>query len=136
MRKDSFGYRHSNHSVGLANVHLVWIPKRRRPVLKGEVRQRLAQIIEEVAAEHKWIIEAKEIASDHVHVLVEYDEQTPICKVVRAFKGRSSRLLRQEFPHLLKLPSLWTRSYFYDTSGKVSTAKITAYVNDPHHQKH
>lgn len=136
MRKDSFGYRHSNHSVGLAHVHLVWIPKRRRPVLRGEVRHRLAQILEEVASENKWIIKAKEVASDHVHVVVEYDEQTPICKVVRAFKGRSSRLLRKEFPHLLRLPSLWTRSYFYDTSGKVSTAKIMAYVNDPHHERH
>jgi len=136
MRKDSFGYRHSNHSVGLANVHLVWIPKRRKPVLKDNVRIRLAAIIEEVAAEREWIVKAKEIASDHVHVVVEYDEQTPICKVVRAFKGRSSRVLRQEFPHLLKLPSLWTHSYFYDTSGKVSTANIMAYVNDTHHEKH
>jgi len=136
MRKDSFGYRHNNHSVGLANVHLVWVPKRRKPVLRGDVRLRLAEILEDVAREHRWIIKAKEIASDHVHVVVEYDEQTPICKVVRAFKGRSSRLLRKEFPPLLKLPSLWTRSYFYDTSGKVSTAKIMAYVNDPHHERH
>jgi len=136
VRKDSFGYRHSRHSVGLANVHLVWIPKRRRPVLKGKIRTRLATILEDVATENEWIIKAKEIASDHVHVVVEYDEKTPICKVVRAFKGRSSRILREEFPVLMKLPSLWTRSYFYDTSGKVSTAKIMTYVNDPHHERH
>ncbi|MDJ1178429.1 transposase, partial [Roseofilum sp. BLCC_M91] len=42
-------------------------------------------------------------------------------------------LLRQEFPELCKLPSLWTHSYFYDTTGKVSTAKILEYINDPHH---
>lgn len=87
------------------------------------------------AKDNEWVIKAKEIASDHVHVVVEYDEQTPICKVVRAFKGRSSRVLRAEFPSLLRLPSLWTRSYFYDTSAKVSTAKIMAYVNDPHHER-
>jgi putative transposase len=136
MRKNSFGYSHNNHSVGVATVHLVWIPKRRKPVLKGEIKSRLAVILESVAADKKWIIKAKEIASDHVHLLVEYDEQTPICEVVRAFKGRSSRLLRKEFPELLKLPSLWTRSYFYDTSGKISTAKVMAYINDPHHNRH
>lgn len=136
MRKDSFGYRHSNHSVGLANVHLIWIPKRRRPVLVGDVRLRLSQVLEAVATDNDWIIKAKEIASDHVHLMVEYDAETPICKVVRAFKGRSSRILRQEFPHLLKLPSLWTKSYFYDTSGKISTEKIIAYINDPHHDRH
>ena len=135
MRKDSFGYRHGNHSVGLATIHLVWIPKRRKPV-KGDIKLRLATILESVATDREWIIKAKEIASDHVHLLVEYDEQTPICEVVKAFKGRSSKLLRDEFPELKKLPSLWTRSYFYDTSGKVSTAKVIAYINDPHHERH
>lgn len=136
MRRDSFGYRHSNHSVGIANVHLIWIPKRRKPILKGDIRLRLSEILDSVATDREWIIKAKEIASDHVHLMVEYDENTPIAEVVRAFKGRSSKLLRDEFPDLKKLPSLWTRSYFYDTSGKVSTAKIIAYINDPHHEKH
>lgn len=123
----------NRHSVGMANVHLVWIPKRRKPVLVGEVRLRLSQIITDVAVEKGWIIRALEIAPDHVHLLVEYDPKTPINSVVKAFKGLSSRLLRKEFPHLLKLPTLWTHSYFYDTTGKVTTAKVTEYINDPHH---
>jgi putative transposase len=136
MRRDSFGDKHSNHSVGMANVHLIWIPKRRKPILKGNIRTRLSEILDAVAGDHQWIIKAKEIAADHVHLMVEYDENTTIAEVVRAFKGRSSKLLRDEFPDLKKLPSLWTRSYFYHTSGNVSTAKIIAYINDPHHQKH
>lgn len=126
-------YNRAKHSVGMANVHLVWIPKRRKPVLVGEVRLRLSQILTDVAVEKKWIIRAMEIAPDHVHLLVEYDPKTPINSVVKAFKGRSSRLLRKEFPHLLKLPTLWTHSYFYDTTGKVTTRQITEYINDPHH---
>ncbi|QGZ92214.1 IS200/IS605 family transposase [Microcystis aeruginosa] len=136
MRKDSFGSRHNNHSVGLATIHLVWIPKRRKPVLRGDIKLRLATILESVASDKGWIIKAKEIAPDHVHLLVEYDEKTAISEVVKAFKGRSSRMLREEFPELTKLPSLWTKSYFYDTSGKVSTAKVMAYINDPHHDRH
>lgn len=136
MRKDSTGYRHNRHSVGLATVHLVWIPKRRKPVVKGEVKTRLSEILESVASENGWIIKAKELAPDHVHLMVEYDEQSAICNVVNAFKGRSSRILRSEFPYLKKLPSLWTRAYFFDTSGKVSTAKVMDYINDPHHDRH
>lgn len=136
MRKDSVGYRHSKHSVGLATIHLVWVIKRRKPVLKGNVKLRLSEILDSVASNKEWIIKAKEIASDHVHLLVEYDEKTAICDVIKAFKGRSSRTLRDEFPELKKLPSLWTRSYFYDTSGKVSTSKVMAYINDPHHERH
>lgn len=136
MRKDSIGYRHNNHSVGLATIHLVWIPKRRKPILVGAIKLRLSEIFDSVAHDNDWIIKAKEIASDHVHLLVEYDEKTTICDVIKAFKGRSSRLLREEFPELKKLPSLWTRSYFYDTSGKVSTSNVMAYINDPHHERH
>jgi putative transposase len=133
MENQKRGYNRSKHSVGMANVHLVWIPKRRKPVLVGEVRLRLSQILTDVAVEKGWIIRAMEIAPDHVHLLVEYDPKTPINSIVKAFKGRSSRSLRKEFPHLLKLPTLWTHSYFYDTTGQVTTAKITEYVNDPHH---
>ena len=133
MRTKDRKYRHNNHSVGSATVHLVWVPKRRKPVLVGEVKKRLHQIITEVASENGWFIKALEIAPDHVHVLVEHDPSTAINQVVKAFKGRSSRYLRQEFPHLLKIPALWTHAYFYDTTGKVSSAVIEKYINDPHH---
>lgn len=135
MKKESRDYRHNNHSVGMATVHIVWIPKRRKPVLVGKIRVRLAQILNEIAAEREWVIKALEIAPDHVHVLVEYDPKTAINSVVKAFKGRSSRLLRQEFPELLRLPTLWTHAYYYDTTGKISSAIIEEYINDPHHLK-
>jgi len=133
MRKDTIQYRHDTHSVGLAHVHLVWVPKRRKPVLVGQVKARLVQILNEVASENGWFIKAMEVAPDHVHVLVEHGSKIAIHQVAKAMKGRSSRLLRQEFPHLLKLPSLWPRSYFYDTTGKVTTERIQNYINDPHH---
>lgn len=135
MKENDRQYRHNNHSVGSASVHLVWIPKRRKPVLVETVKLRLSQILTEVANEKGWIIKCLAIAPDHVHLLVEYDPNTPINSIVKAFKGRSSRYLRQEFPHLLKLPTLWTHAYFYDTTGKVSSAVIEKYINDPHHYK-
>lgn len=133
MRKTAQEYRHKPHSVGRAIVHLVFCPKRRKPVLQGKIRQRLSEVFYSVADEQDWFIRAMEIAPDHVHLMVEYDEIHSIAGVARAFKGRSSRILRQEFPMLLKLPSLWPRSYFYETTGKVSTAQIKAYIEDPHH---
>ena len=107
MRDESKSYRHSNHGVGLAHVHLVWIPKRRKKILIGDVKSRLAVIFHEVATENGWFIKAVEITPDHVHLLVEHGSGVSIHQIVKAFKGRSSRILRQEFPHLCKLPSLW-----------------------------
>lgn len=133
MRKDSYEYRHYNHAVGLAVVHLVWIPKRRKLVLVDKVRDRVFEIFAEVAKERGWNIRALEVASDHVHLFVEINPTDAINQVVKAFKGRSAYLLRKEFPHLTKLPSLWTNSYFFSTAGNVSASVIERYINDPHH---
>jgi len=134
VRKDTYKYRHYNHSLGLAVVHLVWIPKRRKPVLVDAVRDRLFQVLNEVAADHLWNIRALEIAPDHIHLFVEIHPTDAINQVVKAFKGRSAFVLRKEFPALTKLPSLWTNSYFFSTAGCVSVDIIERYINDPHHR--
>lgn len=135
MRRNSYEYRHYNHSLGLAVVHLVWIPKRRKPVLVDKVRDRLFEIIGEVAKERDWNVRTLEIAPDHLHLFVEIHPTDAINQVVKAFKGRSAYLLRKEFPHLTRLPSLWTNSYFFSTAGNVSADTIERYINDPHHSK-
>ena len=128
-------YKHYNHAIGMATVHLVWIPCRRKRVFARNeaLKLRCVEILQSVANDNKWFIKALEVASDHVHLLVEYDPHHSIAQVVKAFKGRTSRFLRLEFPELLVLPSLWTHSYMFDTTGKVSTQKVLEYINDPHH---
>ena len=56
--------------------------------------------------------------------------ETCIHEVVNAFKGRTSHDLRKEFPELLKLPSLWTHSYFASTAGQVSSETIKKYIQE------
>jgi putative transposase len=129
-------YNPYNHAIGLATVHLVWIPCRRKRVFakNQKLKLRCIEIFQSVANDKNWVIKALEVAPDHVHLLVEYDPNHSIAQVVKAFKGRSSRFLREEFPDdLLVLPSLWTHSYMFDTTGKISTQKILAYINDSHH---
>ncbi len=93
----------------------------------------MRQICLELAIEKKWDILALEVAPDHVHLFVSVKPTDAPHLIVKAFKGRSSHHLRQEFPHLLKLPSLWTSSYFVSTAGNVSSEAIQKYIEDPHH---
>jgi len=96
--------------------------------VKG-VDDRLKQIIREVCAEHDALIEEMEIMPDHVHLLVNVDPQFGIHRLMKLVKGRSSRLLRQEFPQLKRrLPSLWTNSYFVATTGGVTLETLKRYV--------
>lgn len=109
--------------------HVVWCPKYRRKVIGGRMEQRLKDIIVEVIEEKgAWLIEM-ETMPDHVHLLVEVDPQFGVHKLVKAIKGRSSRLLRQEFPWLKsRLPTLWTNSYFVATVGGAPLSVINRYV--------
>lgn len=133
MREKTFGYNHYNHSLGMAVVHLVFCPKRRKKVLIGDVRDRLFQIWQELSSEKGWHIRALEIAPDHIHLFVEIKPTDAIHLVVKAYKGRASNYLRKEFPSLQKIPSLWSRSYFFATAGNASAEAIQNYINDPHH---
>ncbi len=121
-------YKHSRNQVYLINYHLIWCPKRRRPVLVGAVKARLEQTIKQVAKEKDVEILALEIMSDHLHLFISAYPTIAIHKLIKAFKGRSSNLLRKEFPHLLKIPSLWTHSYFVSTAGNVSNKTIQRYI--------
>lgn len=121
-------YERDSHRVHLVLYHLIWCPKRRRPVLTGDVAARLRDVLTEVATEQGWAIESLTVMPDHLHLFVRGDPTVPAHEMVRRFKGRSSRLLRQEFPHLLRLPSLWTRSYFCSTAGNVSAEAIQRYI--------
>lgn len=66
---------------------------------------------------------------DHVHLLVEVDPQFGIHRLVKLIKGKSSHVLRKEFPQLKsKLPSLWTNSYFVSTVGVAPLEIIKQYI--------
>jgi putative transposase len=47
---------------------------------------------------------------------------------MRLVKGRASHEIRKEFPELLKLPTLWTPSYFVSTAGNVCTETVQRYI--------
>lgn len=126
-------YKTRNHTKFLVNYHFVFIPKRRRKVLVGDIATRMCQICLELSIEKEWDILALEVASDHVHLFVSvFPTDTPAL-VVKLFKGRSANILRKEFPQLMKMPSLWTGSYFVSTAGNISSEAVKKYIEDPHH---
>lgn len=121
-------YKHGRNKVFLINYHLIWCPKRRKKVLTGNIKTRLEAIIYEVAKEKGIDVLAFEVMPDHVHLFISAYPDITIHQIIKAFKGRSSNLLRKEFPELMKLPTLWTHSYFVSTVENVSSETITKYI--------
>lgn len=123
-------YRRGRHAVYLCNYHFVWIPKRRKPVLVGPIKERFEELVREIVEEYGWKILALETKPDHVHLFISVQPEWSPHRVLRRIKGRTSGILRSEFPELLRLPSLWTRNYFVSTAGHVSSEAIKRYIEE------
>ena len=124
-------YNTNNNIAWDCKYHVVWTSKYRRKVLDDVMSHRLKAIIHEVCDERAATILELEVMEDHVHLLVEVDPQYGIHRLVKQIKGRSSRLLRQEFPKLKsRLPTLWTNSYFVATVGSAPLSVIKQYIEN------
>ena len=122
-------YRSNLDVCFLCTYHVVWCVKYRRKLLTPDVKARLKQIAQEVADERRCPILGMEGDADQFHLRVECDPQFGIHRLVKAIKGRSSRLLRQEFPALrTRVPTLWTNSYFVATVGGAPLAVVKKYI--------
>ena len=128
MRTD-VRYESNRNIVYSCKYHVVWCPKYRRPVLVNDVDIRLKEIIHQTVTELQSEVIELEVMPDHVHLLCEVDTQFGIHRLVKRLKGRSSRLLRQEFPWLKsRLPTLWTNSYFVATVGGAPLTVVKQYI--------
>ncbi len=126
MENRQIEYQSSSHHFHVVVYHLIFCPKYGRALLVDQVAACLEQIIRQVAAENKWKILELAIRPDHIRLFARADaEMEPAYRIVGAVKRRSSRLLRQEFPRLRRLNSLWTHSYFCSTEGKVSAPDLS-----------
>lgn len=76
----------------------------------------LKRLISEACAQRNATMIELAVMPDHVHLLVDVDPQFGVHRLIKEIKGRSSRVLRSQFPWLRRrLPSLWTNNYFVST---------------------
>lgn len=131
MSQFTIAYKSNNNVTYSCKYYVVWCPKYRRPVLIRGVDVRLKALIHEVISESTAELLELEVMPEHVHLLVEVDPQYGIHRLIRMLKGRSSRLLRQEFPWLKsRLPTLWTNSYFVSTIGGAPLEVVKQYIEN------
>ena len=62
-------YQRDEHRVHLIIYHLIWCPRRRKPVLVGAITERCQQFIEEKCKEKGWAYSyAGRFQPDHIHL--------------------------------------------------------------------
>lgn len=116
-------------TVSLINYHFVFCPKYRRKIFRiPGVEKRFKELTQQACDKLGIEILAMECHIDHTHLFLKcWPKQSP-AEIMKEIKGASSHVLRDEFPQLKRMSSLWTRSYFVSTAGNVSSSTIEWYV--------
>jgi len=122
-------YNRDEHRVHLIVYHLVWCPKRRKPVLIDNIAKDCETLIRKKCEEHGWDIINITIQPDHIHLFIRVFPTNSAAEVVKECKGLASYELRRKYPELKKLPCMWTKSYFASTAGNISAENIQKYIN-------
>jgi putative transposase len=76
--------KRASHAVYDTRYHIVWAPKYRKWVLRGDVRDFVEQCFKEIAMSHDFEIEELEIVEDHVHVFLGFPPKYSISDVVKS----------------------------------------------------
>jgi putative transposase len=116
-------YRRNSHTVSNLSCHLVWGTKYRYHVLHGDLKQRCRDLLIQICDSENVHILKGVVSKDHIHMHVEYAPSISISVLVKKLKGRTSRILQQEFPYLGK--KYWGRHFWAVGYGAWSTGKIT-----------
>ena len=124
-------YRTGSHTVYDIEYHFVWTTKYRYHVMSGEVAERARELIRQSCMSRDIKIVRGHVSKDHMNILVSCPPKLSPAKVMQYLKGRSSRKVQEEFPHLKKRywgQHLWARGYFCATVGAVTEDQIKEYI--------
>lgn len=73
---------------------------------------------------------AMECEKDHPYMFLNCLPTLSPSDIMQQIKGYTSKILREEFEQLSKMPSLWARSYFVSTAGNVCSETMKQYVEN------
>jgi putative transposase len=133
MREMSGEYNKSSHVTYDIKYPIIWVTKYRYRVLGGNMSKRLRELIRQGCEARNITIVSGNISKDHIHLLLSCPPSLAPGKIVRYLRGRSSRLLQEEFPELKKRywgQHLWGRGYFCATVGSVTEETIMKYIEN------
>jgi len=124
-------YRKGSHTVYTLHYHFVFIPKYRKPILRGDVGLRLRDLIRQICLANEIEVIKGHIRPDHVHLLLSVPPHLAPSRVMQAIKGKSSNRLLAEYRALRQSfwgRHLWARGYFVASSGNVTDEAIKLYI--------
>ncbi len=124
-------FRKLSHTLWHCQYHIVWVPKYRYRILKGEIGVEVERCIRAFSERMKCEIVELNVQTDHIHLLVMIPPKISISNFVGTVKGRTAIRVFNQFRHLKDKPywgnHFWARGYCVDTVG-LDSEKIQKYI--------
>ena len=95
-------YRKLSHTVYKCDYHIVWAPKYRYRVLKGELASLLTRDLHILCKMKEVVIEELNIQEDHVHLLCSIPPKLSISSFMGFLKGKTAIKVMRSYPKLKK----------------------------------
>ena len=127
-------YRYGSHTVYKIEYHFVWVTKYRYHMLRGDVGERVRELVRQTCEAFEIRILKGVVSKDHVHILVSAPPELAPSEIMRRIKGRTASKLFEAFPALKKRywgQHFWARGYFCATVGDLTEDMIKQYLE--HH---
>ena len=121
-----------SHTKYRCQYHIVFIPKYRKKVLYGRLRQDVREIITELCKYKGVTIISGAVCIDHVHLSVSIPPKMSISNFMGYLKGKSTLMLYDRHPDLQSKwdKAFWARGYYVETIGNVTEAAIKKYIEE------
>ena len=123
--------RLSAHGAYHHQYHIVWIPKYRKKILKGDLKKFIETRLFEIHDYHPEVeIERYSVQEDHVHLVIIIPPKYSVSSIVGKIKANTSREVRLRFEWVKKTywrKEFWSPGYFSSTVG-ITEEVIKRYV--------
>ena len=130
-------YQSLAHSKWDCKYHLVFVPKRRRKVLFGNIRTELGSIFHELARQKECHIHEGHVMPDHVHMLISIPPKIAVASAVGFMKGKSAIAIARKFNGKQRNYTgehFWARGYAVSTVG-FEVEQIRLYIKNQEDQE-
>ena len=79
-----------SHTKWECKYHVVFIPKFRRKVLYGQLRNHLGELFRKLATQKQSRIDEGHLMPDHVHMMISIPPKDAVSQVIGYVKGKSA----------------------------------------------
>ena len=121
-----------SHTKWKCQYHIVFIPKYRKKVLFGQIRNDVREIIQALCKYKNIEIISGAVCSDHVHLCVSIPPKMKISDFMGYLKGKSTLMLYDRHPEIGSKwdKAFWARGYYVATIGNVTEEAIKKYIEE------